>query len=122
LFPGYIFARFDAGLMLHKICYTRGVQSVVSFNGEPLPVDDEIIALIQSQVGEDGFVRIGEDLRPGDEVMIRDGSLKGIQGIFHQSINDTGRVRILLTAINYQASLIIEKEVVRKNDQSVSLT
>src|SRR4051812_38986256 len=59
LFPGYIFANFDALTMLHKVWFTRGVHSVVSFGGDPVPVSDEIISLIRSQVGEDGFVRLG---------------------------------------------------------------
>src|SRR5215216_116169 len=56
LFPGYVFANFDASTMLHKVWFTRGVHSVVSFGGSPVPVSDEIISLIRSRIGQDGFV------------------------------------------------------------------
>lgn len=116
LFPRYIFARFEADRMLHKVRYTRGVQSVVTFNNKPLQVEIDIIALIQSQVGEDGFVRIGEELKPGDEVMVNAGAFKGIGGIFNRATKDTDRVEILLTAITYQAIVIVEREMVQRAD------
>jgi transcriptional antiterminator RfaH len=113
LFPRYIFARFDADRMLHKICYTRGVKNVVSFNHTPLAVEDEIIALIRTNIGEDGFVRLEDEFKHGDEVRISDGSMSGINGIFDRTMKDKSRVMILLTAINYQASVIVEKELVQ---------
>lgn len=120
-FPRYIFARFDAGKMLHKVYYTRGVQSVVSFNSRPLQVESEIIALIQSQIGEDGFVRvvdeIVDELKHGDEVMVSGGLFKGIGGIFDRATNDAGRVEILLTAINYQAIIVVEKDMVHRANE-----
>lgn len=118
LFPRYIFARFDADRMLHKIYYTRGVKSVVSASHTPLAVGNQIIALIQSQVGEDGFVQLDQELKRGDEVRINEGSMRGINGIFDRTMKDKSRVMILLTAINYQASVIVEKEFVQKAGQS----
>ncbi len=79
LFPRYIFARFRADQMLHKVCFTRGVQSVVSFGGKPASIDDEIIEMIRSRIGPDGFVRTSEELRPGDKVVIREGPLKKLR-------------------------------------------
>jgi transcriptional antiterminator RfaH len=117
LFPRYIFARFDAGSLLNKIYYTRGVKSIVGFNNVPLEVEDDIIALIQAQVGEDGFIRLGEDFKRGDEVTVRNGAFRGISGIFDRSMKDSGRVMILLNAINYQAAVIVEKEKVQKAGQ-----
>jgi len=119
LFPRYIFARFDADKLLHKIFYTRGVQSVVSCNQIPLAVEDDIIALIQSQVGADGFVRLDDELKRGDAVRINDGSMQGISGIFHRTMKDNSRVMILLTAINYQANIIVERGLVQRASQAL---
>jgi transcription elongation factor/antiterminator RfaH len=118
LFPRYIFARFEAGRLLHKIYYTRGVKSVVSFNNLPLQVEDEIITLIQDKVAEDGYVHLGEEFKRGDSVTVKKGS-QGISGIFERSMNDTNRVRILLNTISYQAAVIVEKEMVQKAAQPV---
>src|SRR6266478_5284850 len=51
LFSRYIFAQFDVNSTYRRVCFTRGVHSVVNFGGDPLSVDDEIIKLIQSRVG-----------------------------------------------------------------------
>jgi transcription elongation factor/antiterminator RfaH len=114
LFPNYIFARFNTSGMLHKICFTRGVRSVVSFGHEPAVVDEEIIAFIKSQVQADGLIKIGEPLRTGDRVVIKDGPLKHLSGIFQSHIKGTARVMILLTAVNYQGRAVIDQAQVRK--------
>lgn len=46
LFPGYIFARFDAATMSHNISYARGVHSIVGVGDRPAPVDDAVISLV----------------------------------------------------------------------------
>lgn len=120
LFPGYIFARFDAARLLHKVHYTRGVHVVVSFDHQPVAIEDEVIELIKSQVGEDGFIRLGGDLKRGDKVTIKDGSLQGLCGVFDRHMNDSSRVMVLLTLINYQASVVVEKDLVQKADRAFS--
>lgn len=118
LFPRYIFARFDAEALLHKVSNTRGVHKVLNIDYAPVPVDDEIIALIQSKVADDGFIRLDETFARGDEVQIKDGSLRGINGVFDRALKDKNRVMILLTAINYQASVIVERDLVQRAGQS----
>ena len=114
MFPRYVFARFDAGNLLHKILYTRGVQRLISINNSPVTVDNEIIDLIRSRVGDDGFVKLYDDLQPGDPVTVNTGSMSGITGIFDRATNDKNRVMIMLGAINYQASVIVDRNSVRK--------
>lgn len=114
LFPRYIFARFSLQALLHKIIFTRGVASVVSFGGHPVPVADEIIEVIQLQVGEDGCVKIGETFKSGDRVMIKEGPLKNFVGIFEREFNQSERVRLLLTTVNYQTHLEVERHFVKK--------
>jgi transcriptional antiterminator RfaH len=91
LFSGYIFANFDASRQLHEITYTRGVQNVVSFGGNPISIDDTVIDLIRAQVDEDGFIRLDEELKPGDKVRINSGPLESLVGIFKRRINDSDR-------------------------------
>ncbi len=122
LFPRYLFAKFDAERILHKIYNTRGVGKVISFNCIPTPVDDEVIALIQSKVAADGSVRLNDELRRGDEVRINNGSLKGINGIFDRTLKGKSRIMILLNTINFQASLIVESDLVQKASHSFCTT
>ena len=114
LFPRYIFARFIASLQLRKVRFTRGVLKVVSFNSQPAPIDDEVIEFFRSRVGENGFLNVREALAPGDKVRIKDGPWKAFGGVIERDIPASARVQILLTAINYQARLMIERGSVEK--------
>lgn len=116
LFPRYIFARFEADKLLHKIWHTRGVQSVLGFGEGPVPVADKWIDIIKSKVGGDGFVSIREELVPGDEVIIKHGPLKTFMGVFEREMKSTDRVVILLNAVNYQARVMVERHLVDKLD------
>lgn len=116
LFPRYIFARFDVESLLHKIAYTRGAQNVVSFGGVPVPVDDLHVELIQSRIGKDGFVRMNDSLKSGDHVAVKAGPFKEFSGVFDRVIKDSDRVRILLTTVKYQASISIERGLIRTVD------
>jgi transcriptional antiterminator RfaH len=114
LFPRYVFARFVARHMLHKVSFTRGVNSVVNFGGDPTPVDDEIMEIMQLQADADGIVRIGEELRLGDRVVIRDGPLKDFTGIFEREVKHSDRVILLLHTLSYQSHVVIERKQIRK--------
>jgi len=114
LFCRYIFARFDANKLLHKVYFTRGVHSVVSFGSNPIPVDDQAIQIIKERVEADGFVRLDEELVKGDEVTITEGSFKNLNGIFDRSIKASDRVMILLTTVSFQASVMLARNQVRK--------
>lgn len=115
LFPNYIFARFSTEKLLSKICFTRGVHTVVSFGSKPVPVDDEIISILKLNVGADGFVHLGERLKLGDKVMIDKGVLNSLTGIFEREIKDSNRVMVLLEAVNFQCRIAIDREMLRKS-------
>jgi transcription elongation factor/antiterminator RfaH len=114
LFPQYIFGRFQAGSLINKVCYTRGVRSVVSFGERPTAVDDEVIALLQSRVDENGLIHMGECLKAGDKVVIKNGAWKGLLGVFEHEAKHSERVMILLSCVNYQGRIIVDRELVKK--------
>jgi transcriptional antiterminator RfaH len=114
LFPRYIFAQFKIHDLYHKVRFTRGIYSVVSFGEGPTPIAEEAIMLIRANIREDGFVRIDEEIRPGERVMVKDGPLKNFAGIFEREMKDTDRIRILLENVSYQAHIEIEKDRVKK--------
>lgn len=114
LFPRYIFARFDAERLLRKVRFTRGVQNIVSLDSRPVIVDDSVIDIIRSRIREDGFVKLGEDLNVNDEVVVKNGALKSLVGIFERRVKASDRIIILLTAITYQGRISIEERMVEK--------
>jgi transcriptional antiterminator RfaH len=114
LFPRYIFARFRANGLMHKVYYTRGVHSLVRFGDSPTPVADEIIELLRSQTGPEGFVKIGEEVKPGDRVRIVSGPLRNFIGIFEGTVKERERISILLTAVSFQSRVVLEREMIKK--------
>lgn len=114
LFPQYLFARFDASTLLHKICFTRGIHRVVSFGGGPVPIDDEIIECLKSRLKEGSFTKAAEQLKSGDKVVIKEGPLKEIVGVLEHDLKDHERVYILLEAVKYQGRILVEQELVKK--------
>jgi len=114
LFPGYIFSRFKYNELFHKVTYTRGVHSLVRFNNNPVPVDDEIIELVRSQIGGDGFVKTLDELKAGDEVVINNGRFQDFCGVFERGMPDSNRVRILLNTVSFQAHIVVDRSLVRK--------
>ena len=114
LFPRYIFARFDARRQLAKISFTRGVHHVVSFGGQPTPVEDEIIEIISARSDPNGFVKVGEDLKQGDKVVIKAGPLRDFEGVFERELNDNERISVLLTTISYQGRVVVKRELLER--------
>lgn len=114
LFTGYIFARFDLEKLYHKVRFTRGIHSLVSFGDNPVPVSQEVVDTIRVRIGKDGFVQIGTTFTPGDRVVIRRGPLKNFTGVFEREMSDSERVMILLDTVNYQARLLVEKDILNK--------
>jgi transcription elongation factor/antiterminator RfaH len=114
LFPRYIFARFDVNLLLHKVSFTRGVHSVVRFGGTSVAVDDEVLTIMRSRLGADGFIKIGETFKAGDRVVIKAGPFKDFIGIFEREIGEADRIRILLTTISYQGHITLDRALVKK--------
>ena len=114
LFPRYIFARFSIPTLFRKVSFTRGVLRVVSFNAKPASIDEDVIDLLRARVGTDGFLKVGEALQPGDEVRIKDGPWKALVGVVERNLQSGERVELLLTAINFQGRLMVEREWVEK--------
>jgi transcriptional antiterminator RfaH len=114
LFPNYIFCKFRCAEFLRLVRYTRGVRKIVGAGDSPTPVDDEIIRIVHERM-KDGYVMIEPpELRPGDQVVVEEGPLKGFIGIFERETKDTERVIVLLNTIKYQARLIMERSSLRK--------
>lgn len=114
LFSRYIFARFDARSMYHKIRFTRGVHSIVSVGDSPAVVEDELIELIKSRVGADGFIRLDDGLKAGDPVLVKSGPFSGFTGVFERKMRDANRVLILLKTVSTQVRLTISSTDIKK--------
>ena len=87
---------------------------MVSFGDGPTSIDEEIVALIRSNIKEDGFVIIDKGIKLGDRIIVKDDPLKNLAGIFEREMKDTDRIRILLETVSYQAHIEIARDMVKK--------
>ena len=114
LFPRYIFARFDAEDIFHKVRYTRGVHSIVSAGGWPVPLDDTLIAMMKARQDENGLICLSDNIKSGDEVVVEAGNFSGFVGVFERRMKDSGRVMILLKATSYLIRVVVPENNVSK--------
>lgn len=115
-FPGYVFLRFRYPSQHRQVIYTRGVKKVIGNREGPIPLEPEIIDCLKAREknGLIEFMKYGEEPGPGDEIMVMEGPLKGLKGIFYRELSDDERVMILLNYVSYQGSLMIEKNKIKK--------
>jgi len=79
LFPGYVFARFDAAERL-AVLKCSGVVSIVSINGAPAPVPDEEIDAVRTLVSSTLPYDPCPTIKTGTMVEVVHGPLKGVTG------------------------------------------
>jgi transcriptional antiterminator RfaH len=113
LFPSYLFCRFDSGVSLAHVRWTRGVAKLLPESVNPVPVEDKIVAAISSLEQKDGVIR-KKAFKSGDYVRISRGPMKDILGVFEHWASDQARVRVLLNFINYQATVELHHSLVEK--------
>lgn len=114
LFLRYFFARFTVSSLLRKVSFTRGVHSVVSVGRAPIPVDEEIINFIKSRENEDGFISLEDELKAGDKVLVNQGALRNLTGIFHRQVKNSDRVIILLESITFSGRIMVPRDSIEK--------
>jgi transcriptional antiterminator RfaH len=114
LFPNYLFARFEFSGSGRLVKYATGITNIVSFGGKPAAVDESIIRAIQSHCEENVVTIQPPELRPGDEVEIQEGPLRGLKGIFERELSDSERVVILLQSIAAAARVEVSREQLEK--------
>lgn len=101
LFPHYLFLETSAESNWAAIRSTRGVSRIVSFNGRPIPVCDEIVLGLRQQCA----ILAGQEPEPifrqGQKVVITDGCFRELEAIVQTTRGDE-RVILLLSMLNRQ--------------------
>lgn len=99
LFPSYLFIYCDLEVVsVSSLQWIPGLRRIVAFAGRPAIVPDSAIALIRSQLrmieAQGGLPT--HNFKPGDAVIIDEGPLTGLRGIFQGPMGPAERVRILI--------------------------
>lgn len=90
------------------------MQDVVSFGAGPAPVDDDLIGLLRVRAAEIETRGPAPALVPGEQVMIQDGPLRNLVGIFEREIKGSERVAVLLSAIHCRARAVVNSNCLTK--------
>lgn len=98
-FPGYMFVRVDVDEVgLSAFQWLPHSTGLVCFGGEPAPVPDHLINVLQKRIAEIAAAggEVFDGLRQGDVVTINYGPFTGYEAIFDARLTGTERVRVLL--------------------------
>jgi transcriptional antiterminator RfaH len=102
-FPGYLFVRVSAEeINLRLLRRMPGSTGMVSCDGMPSPIPENLIVAIRRRVDElnaEGGERLA-GLKRGDFVTIQEGSFRGYEAIFDAHLSDAERVRVLLKLLS----------------------
>ena len=79
LFPNYLFARFDARLLLDKVKHSPSVSTIVHFGNRLPVVPDDVIAQLREGFPEDEIIDCDRHVEPGDQVVIGEGRFAGFK-------------------------------------------
>lgn len=109
LFPQYVFVHCDIETWARQIQNTRGVVRIVGTTGAALPIDPDVIDMITSRVGTDGFVEIASRFQHGDPIRVTSGPLRDLVGMFDRYLEPSERVAILLTAASASIHAIVDR-------------
>lgn len=102
LFPGYVFVRLHQESNWQAIRATRGVSRVVSFNGAPHPVPDELIAALQERLAAPQ--RPAPLFKVGERVVITEGCFKHVEAIVKGETADE-RIIVLMQILQTEQTL-----------------
>jgi transcriptional antiterminator RfaH len=105
LFPNYLFVKLILAHHYYQTKWTKGVARFVGWGDMPTPIAEEALEIIRNRMDEGGRVKMGLDLKLGEEVRIKSGPLKDFIGIFDGTVSARGRVRILLQLVGSQVSV-----------------
>lgn len=102
LFPGYVFINLHEQSNWQAVRCTRGVNKVVSFNGMPHPVPDELIAGLQQRLATPA--EPAPLFKTGERVVITEGCFKHIEAIV-KSVKADERVIVLMKILQTEQAL-----------------
>ena len=98
-FPGYMFVQVDIEAVgLSKFNWMPFAIGLVSFDGEPATVPENLIHEVRKRVDEiaEAGGEFYDGLQPGDPVRISTGPFAGYEAIFDLRMPGTERVRVLI--------------------------
>ena len=115
LIPGYVFVQYNLDPEIYwDIIKTVGVVRMVGFEGKPVPASDDEIQSLMILDGTDRTVHNQAYMKRGDKVMIMDGPLKGLVGLYVRHKGRTDKVVVNVELLNRSLAVEIEDWALEK--------
>jgi len=115
VFPNYVFVRLGLNPNFwYALKWTPGVRRILSFNGLPSPVPDEVIDFLKKRTEKKGFVEPKATFNKGDKVRIKEGPFEGLVGIIEEARPSKERVKILMEILRTSTKVEIHVEELEK--------
>ena len=99
LFPGYLFVRIRFAEEYHYVIWTPGVIRLLSFNGSPASLGDDIVSFLIQQATPEGVITAHSNLIAGEKIQVSGGPFDGIVGFIQEPPDARGRVKLLLSLL-----------------------
>lgn len=102
LFPSYLFVLVDFEEPQHHrlIRFTRGVRQILGNHEGPQPISEIIVETLREKTLNGSLIEQSLFLKDGDEVRVKRGILKDLDGIIERNIPAQGRVKVLFKWMN----------------------
>ncbi len=105
LFPGYVFVKLHDSSNWRGLQATKGVTRIVSFNGKPQPVAEELIHGLKERFSAHN--QTPQSLfKPGEKVVITEGCFKHIEAIV-KAVTPDDRIVVLLNILSSQQAVTL---------------
>lgn len=116
LFPNYLFVRIDisSGESAYVV-WSPGVRYLVSFNGVPASIDDDVIDFLKDRADSSGQIQASSNLKRGQRVRVTGGPFAGLEALIERPPDGRGRVKLLMSMLNRQVQAEIPIRFVESN-------
>lgn len=109
MFPGYIFAKFHYQTHSRQVVYSQGITRMVEL-GERRVIPERIIRDLQASIPE-GIIEAPDlSIRPGAEIEVITGSLKGLNGKVLAQLPSQNRIQILLEFLGREITVNVNPD------------
>ncbi len=110
LFPGYLFCHLEIpSVKWVEVRSLPGVAYVLSADGKPTPVPEDLVASVRSRVELENAGRASSRFSPGDRVRILRGPFQGLEAAFDKRLSASGRSRVLISLLRRLVPLEIDE-------------
>lgn len=107
MFPGYLFAKFVYSEQHRAVEASHGIQGIVHFGDHLATLPENVVASLQSRVGEEEIVTIDSSLKVGQPVEIIEGPFRGLEAVITRLLPAKERIRVLFELVGRSVEMEI---------------